>query len=338
MSPALLRACQRHSRLPASSPRPVPRSPVVALYFRTLLHRTPLYDAEVFPRTIVVYAGTLAAPDGAARAPLASGGSGAGPLGPYTVTDVDPATARATVLAVGRTSLASVSRAVATAAAQLQALGGYRHVPGGSHIANIAEARKDGILHWYLRDGHVYAAPSEAHPDLLPLQADVVASAQAGAGPVLVLGALNGEVAGAAASKGRLLAAHHAVWEAAGGAVASQWAGLSVAEAVAGPAVTLPRGSLVSQGRATVPLPLAPSRTAPAPSALLLVDPSVKAGPLAAADLATRLAATGGLGSGLATPKLTAALAARIEAAGAGLRIEAVPTTADAIRALGLTA
>lgn len=315
----------------------LPCRPLVALHFRALLLRTPLYDAEVFPRTLTVYVGTLAAEEGAARAPL---GDAPGRAGPYTVTDVDPATAKATVLAVGRASLAAISRAVAAAATQLQALGGYRHVPGGDSVPTLSQARRDGLLHWYQRDGHVYAAPGEAHPDLLPLQADVVTAAAGGAGgPTLVLGAINGEVAAAAAAKGRLWSAHHAVWEAGGKGVAAQWAGLCVPEGTAGvSADSLPRGTLVTGGRVSAPLPLTPSRAAAEPAALLLVDTlaGAKAGPLGADALVARLAAAGSLGAGAATPKLSEALKARIAAAGPGLRVEAVTSIADAVRALGL--
>ena len=308
-----------------------PHSPLVALHFRSMLHRIPLYDAEVFPRTLTLYAGTLAAADGAARLPL---GGATGPAGPYTVTDVDPSTAKATVLAVGGASLSAISLAVSAAAAQLQALGGYRHVPGGDSNPNLREARADGLLHWYLRDGHVYAAATEPHPDLLPLQADVVLAAEAAKGPVLVLGARNGEVAAAAAAKGRLWSAHHAVWES--GGIASQWAGLCVPESAAGAVAALPRGSLVTQGRATAPLPPARSHTVPAPSSIILVDAAGSKGPLKPEELSARLQASGGLGAGKATPKLAESLAARIAAAGSGLRIEAVATAADAVRALGL--
>lgn len=334
--------CVGSDRLSELRVRVVTDSPVVALHFRSLLHRTPLYDAEAFPRTLTVLVGTLAAPDGAARKPL-PGASSSSPAGPFTVVDVDPATAKAMVLAVGDVSLASLSLAVATAAGRLQALGGYRHVPGGDSNPNIKEARADGVLHWYLRDGHVYASPTEPHPELLPLQADVVVGSGGGAPVSLVLGNANGTVAAAAEAAGRLFSAHHAVWGPSG--LASFWAGMCVPKKQQSEGAGLPRGALVAQGRVTQPLAAAasaPGGRIGAPQRAVLIDASaVKAGSGAAGsaltseELVSRLTAQGAFAaSGAAAPKLSATLRARLDAA--GTQAVAVASAEQAAEVLGL--
>jgi hypothetical protein len=321
--------------------------PVVALHFRSLLHRTPLYDAEAFPRTLTVLVGTLADPEGAARRPL-PGSSTAAP--PYTLVDVDAASAKATVLGVGNVSLAYLSAALSTAASQLQALGGYRHVPGGDSNPNIQEARADGILHWYLRDGHVYASPTDPHPEILSLQADVVVT---GTATTLVLGNRDGAVATAAAAKGRLFAAHRAVWGP--GGLASFWAGMCVPhppqKATLSP-LAFVRGALVTQGRVTLPVAAAASAAGgllPAPQKVIFIDAAgaaAKAGgdgsnssssvgrPLTSDELVARLVTLGGLGAGAAVPRLSALLKARLDAT--HTQVVTVARPEQAIEALGL--
>jgi hypothetical protein len=119
--------------------RVVSDSPVASLYFRSLLHKIPLYSPQAFPRTITVYVASLAGPDiGAAR----------GMASPYTVVDVDPATARGTVLIAGAVPLSAMRDALASAASTLQIAGGYRHRLGGSHVPAIAEAQSEGYAAW----------------------------------------------------------------------------------------------------------------------------------------------------------------------------------------------
>ena len=306
--------------------RLVTDSPIVALYFRSLLQATPLYSPQAFPRTLTVYAATAAG---------AGISAAAGMSAPFTVVDCDPATARATVLTAGPVPLAGLREAVAAAAGSLQSLGGYRHVPGGSHVPIIAEARKEGVSHWYFADGHYYAPAGEAHPDLLPLRcADVVlegSSAGSGSGGssgsssssgslALVLGASAGGVAGAAAAAGRLCAAHDAVWEA--GGLAAQWAGLTAPAAAKLQAV---RGALSAQGGLTVPLQ-GSARLLPAPGRILVVAPAGSAASASPAELigaACRLSAK-------QAEKLQARLAAFKG------RVEVLDSEAAALKALGL--
>lgn len=295
--------------------RVVTDSPVVALYFRNMLHRTPLYAPEAFPRTITVYAATLASDAIAA----------ARGVGPYTVVDVDPRTSRGTVVAAGPVSFAALRDAVACAAAQLQVAGGYRHVPGGSHNSAIAAARADGVLGWYMRDGHYYAPAAEAHPELVPVRGDLVAEAD-GKGFALVVGAGSGAVAGPAAAKSRLYAGHDVVLTPTG--VASTWAGVSVPAAVqaaAANALPLTAGAVVAQAAAT--LPLSGPKEARAPSRIVVVGGG--AGAIAAGDVAARVKAATGM-TDKAAAKLTARLAANaVPAVGAA-------NDAEALKLLGL--
>jgi len=288
--------------------RVVTDSPAVALFFRDILPRTPLYAAEAFPRTLTVLAATLAAPEGVAAA--------RGKSGPFTVLDVDPLQARGTVLAVGACAPEAIADAVAAAAGQLMALGGYRHVPGGAQNASIAAAREDGSLAWYLRDGHTYADKSAPHPDLLALRnADAVFEAGAAGGVALVLGAPAGVVAGTAAAAGRLFAAHSVVWGAAG--LSAMWSGLSVPAALQqqhAKALPLVRGSLVAGGRVMLPLAGA-ARAAPSPTRVIVVG---------APDARTA--------SGL-TDKQAEKLASRMAA---GAQVMKVADAAEAMKLLGL--
>jgi hypothetical protein len=252
--------------------RVISDSPLLSLALRSLLHTTPLYDPEVFPRTITVYAATQGSSEK-----------------PYTAVDVDTAGAKAVVLSVGNVSLADLTKAIATAAATLQHAGGYRHVPGGSQNPNIREARAgmlqscthtphssnsmydihaDGILDWYVRDGHYYAPASEAPVDLLSLSdATVVTS---GGTTALVLGS-TGAVAAAAAAKGRLFASQGAVWHSAG--LSALWAGLSVPTSVfeANKAAFASASGYVN-AFGSVTIPLKASRTVVSPSKIILVN------------------------------------------------------------------
>ena len=296
--------------------RVVSDSAAAALFFRSLLQRTPLYAPEAFPRTLTVLVATLAAPAGVAAA--------RGKAGPFTVVDVDPLAARGTVLAVGAAPLSAVAEAVATAAAQLMTLGGYRHVPGGAQNAALAAARADGVLDWYLRDGHVYADKAAPHPDLLalPRGADVVREREGG-GVALVVGAAPGLVAAPAAAAGRLFSAGGAVWHASG-ALSALWAGLSApAPLQAQLAAKLPlvRGSLVAEGMATLPLAGA-ARAAPAPGRVIVV------GGGGGGDAAAAIKAACGL-----TDRQAEKLAARLKASGA---VSAVADAKAALAALGL--
>jgi hypothetical protein len=296
------------SRLAEVRVRVITDSPVVALYVRTLLHRTPLYNPQAFPRTVTVYAATLAGPGVAA----AEG------TGPYTVVDVDPATKAGTVLAVGNVALASIAESIAAAAGQLALTGGYRSVPGGNKHPGIAAARADGVLSWYMRDGHYYAPAGDAHPDLLPLAGDVIAEAD-GKGYAAVLGAAgSGGVAGAAAAKGRLYAAHNFVWTAEQG-VASTWAGVTL-PAAAAKGAAVGKGALVAQGGVTAAL--TGPRAVPHPTRVIVVGGS-------GADAAAKAKSAAGLSDAQAEK-----LAARLAASKA--QVVTVATAADALKALGL--
>ena len=129
-------ACVGGARESEVRVRVVTDSAAAALFFRSALQRTPLYAPEAFPRTLTVLVATLAAPEGVAAA--------RGKPGPFTVVDVDPLTARGTVLAVGAAPLGgtedSVAAAVAAAAGQLMTLGGYRHVGGGAQNAALVKS------------------------------------------------------------------------------------------------------------------------------------------------------------------------------------------------------
>jgi hypothetical protein len=291
--------------------RIVTDSPIVALYFRSLLHRTPLYNPQAFPRTLTLYAATLA---------REGSGAGRGMTAPFTAVDCDPLKQRGHVLCVGPASLASLASALATAAGALQAgSGGYRSIPGGAHNPGLVEARAAGVLPWYMRDGHVYAAQGAPHPALVPLRGALVAAA-GGGGTALVVGAAGAALEGAAARAGRLLAAHNCVWEAEGvGACAALWGGASLPTGAVKPV----RGALVAQGTVTVPL-CAPSRACSAPGRVLLVGGSSSAAQAGGGALEA-LAACAGLSA-----------ASKERLAGLKPSIELVGSAEEAIKALGL--
>lgn len=210
--------------------RVVSDSPAIALAFRSLLHRIPLYAPEVFPRTLTVYVSSLY--EGCP---------------PTVVVDVDPTTAKATVLAAGGAALGDIQAAVASAAGRLMAQGGYRHVPGGDQNANLREARADGVLSWYAHDGHWYASAAEAHPDLLLVPGATVVVG--GAGATMVVGA-SSAFAGKALAAGQLYAAGGAVVMG-DGSVSGVFSGATVP---AMPAEAAPRGAVTGAGATTLPL------------------------------------------------------------------------------------
>ena len=306
--------------------------PATALGMRSLLHRTPLYDPEVFPRTLTVYVATaVVGAIEAGRLSSAQAGTPPGapapspdaPVAPYTVVDVDPVTARGTVLAAGDVDMASLKAAISRAAAGLMAAGGYRSVPGGDHVPSLAGARADGVLDWYLKDGHVVAAPNAPHPDLLLLAgADVVLPVDGGA-PTVVVGG-TGALAGAAAAAGRLYAAGGAVWHPS--ALTSLWAGVSTPSALTGGSapLPLPRGALVAHGRAH--LPLSGPKGVPAPARVVVI--AAGGGDVATPSAAARVVAGVAGVAGKGVDKLTARLA--------GVEVKVVGTEAEAVALLGL--
>lgn len=311
--------------------RVITDSPAVALFARSaLLQRIPLYAPEVFPRTITLYAASLASPHIEAGRVAATGA----PAPPYTLVDVDPAAARACVAAVGAVSFAALRSALGLAASQLMTSGGYRSVPGGeAQNPNLAEARSDGILSWYARDGHWYAPPGTPHPDLLALPgADVIAATAGSAAPALVLGSHGGAVASAAAAAGRLYAAHGAVWTGSG-TVTSLWGGatLPAGSAGAGKLASAAGGRGVVTAQGGVSAPLAGARALKAPGAVLVIDPSASsaaaAGSVSGADAVARVRAVAPL-----SDKQAEKLAARLT----GVAVTVVKTEAEALQALQL--
>jgi len=176
------------------------------------------------------------------------------------------------------------------------------------------------MLDWYLHDGHYYAPAGEPHPDLLPLQADIVTGSSSGA-PTIVIGDVTGAVAAAAATAGRLGGAHSAVWHASEG-VTAQWAGLlAPASSALGSAVdALPRGAVSAYGAVAVPLSALPRRLAHPGRVIVVGGKGTDAAALAAAA-ALR-------------PKASEKLAARLAAAKP--EVVAVATAAEAIKAAGL--
>jgi len=283
--------------------RVITDSPIVALYLRALLQRTPLYNPQVFPRTITVFASTLAREGTAA---------GRGMTSPFTVVDADLVRSRAIVAAVGPFSLASLSNAIAAAAGALSGgPGGYRTTPFDAHPA-LGEARADGSLPFYLRDGHVYAPPGEAHPVLLPLRGSVITGGASGA--TVVLGGGSGLVEGAAMSAGRLYAWGGCSVESHG--VAGLFAGASIPSNLAGKPL---KGSLIAQGCTTVPL-CNPARLAGNLGKVLVLGGGVGGSE----------ALVGFVEGSISKDRLSAALS-NIKAG-----VEIVATEADALKVLGL--
>lgn len=251
--------------------RVITDSPLVALFLRALLHTTPLYNPQVFPRTLTLYASTLTREG--------SGAAGRGMSAPFTVVDADTGRGKGTIVACGPVALASLASALATAGGALGAGAAgspqsYRNTPFVPHPA-LGEARAAGVLPWYLRDGHWYAGGGEAHPTLLPLRGAAVVMGGAssgggggGGGSVVVLGnGGSGALEGGALKAGRLFAAGGAIIEGGGmggvgggGPQASgTFSGLALPSPMAG---TPMKGALIAQGATTVPL-CTPSRLAP---------------------------------------------------------------------------
>jgi hypothetical protein len=248
--------------------RVVTDSPAHALAYKTLLHKIPLYAPEAFPRTITVYVATLAQ----------------GEQQPYVVVDIE--SNRATVLAVGHASVTAVKDAVSFAAARLMTAGGYRHVAGGDlNSPNLAEARADGVLDWYLRDGHHYAAATDPHPDILALPHAVVVSGQDGKGASLVLSSSAkdlGEVSALAAKAGRL-ASSGAVWHASEG-LSSMWAGHVTGQTAAESFATAQAGVSFNGGESVVSVPSSSAlRSSGHPTQVYLLGGSTDAASLAKA-------------------------------------------------------
>lgn len=202
-----------------------------ALYMRNLLVRTPLYHPEAFPRPIVVY--------------LASNGEAA-----FIGSDVDTETAKATVVASGKVSAASVREEIAHVAGLLMDAGGYRSQRGGG--ARVDAARKDGNIEWYMEDRYYVAPEGESHPDLLRLRASASVSGDKVS--------LTVDGAGAADQ----FAAHDVVWTSSG--LVRMWDGVSVG---ASHGDDLPAGAITFQGATTHPL-AAPGGVAPHPSEIIV--------------------------------------------------------------------
>lgn len=254
-------------------------SPVLALAARSFLRKIPLYSAEAFPRTLVVYAGTLAAPDSTAMK---------GIEGPYTVVDVDPTVSRGVVMSVGNVSIEDIKEAIATAAGELQVIGGYRHVPGGFHVAGIAEARRDGVESWYFTDRHYYASPEEPHPTLVTLKNTVAVTDNDK--NVLVVGASN-KLSAKAVRADRLYAAEAVTWTPTG--VDAFFGGASFPSSIVKGEEALPlvRGALLVQGN--VELPLSGAKSVSHPSQVFVVGG--KTGKLEGEEAVAAIVAAAGL-------------------------------------------
>jgi hypothetical protein len=303
------------SRLTEVRVRVITDSPVVALYFRNLLHRTPLYSPEIFPRTLTVYAATLATPDSTAAR---------GTKNPFTVVDVDPQSSRGVVLSVGNVNLSSIADALNTAASQLVTLGGYRSVGGGNHNVNIAKARAENVLHWHVRDGHYYAPTSEAHPDILPIKGDVVMNSSNT--PSLVIG---GSVAAPAVVKNKLYTSNGTLWSSTLG-LTSTWSGVTLPNNVVkenSKVLSLVRGALTSQGTTVLPL-TNQAKTVGQPSSIVVINGS-KTGSISTADAPALIKSVAGL-----TDKQVEKLTSRLS--GGKITVTGVPNVAEAAKTLGL--
>ena len=298
--------------------RVVTDSSIVALALRSLLHRTPLYSPEAFPASLTVY--------------HTRGSSGVN--APVTSVDVDARAGTAIVLAEGAVTLAALRNAVAAAAGSLYAAGAPRSVPASiARSPNLAAARADGVLGWYVRDGHVYAPPGAVAADALALCGDIVLPAQGEDSPttLIVGGAAGGAVAAAAARAGRLLAAHHAVWlrSPPGSAkpwtaLSSLWAGASLPEQAAG-GTPPPRGAVIMDGSVTAPLAGAAAsiRATRGPIRVVVIGRDAVMGVSAAM-----------VGPASTSDGLAARVAQRLD----GAHVDTVADEAAAVRLLGLAA
>lgn len=166
-----------------------------ALFFRNMLSRVPLKDAQTFPRPLTVYIATNH-DDGA-----------------YSVSDFDPETGRGVVAVSGSPGFEPVLRQIEHVAAQMFDHGGYQGQRGGGHRLQLA--REDGSLEF--DDSH-YIADSGAE-DLLFLRGSA-SLADDGSTTIHV---------GDEPPAGALHAAHACVWNAAG--VAQFWGGANLQSA-----------------------------------------------------------------------------------------------------------
>lgn len=241
--------------------------------------------------------------------------------------DVDPATARATVLLRGPVSASAFANAIAVAGGALSIAGGYRHVPGGAHDPNLSEARSDGVLDWYLRDGHFYARADEPQPEtalLAPGAATVL-------GRTLVIGrdVLAAAVSSGALAGGKVQSGAGAVWHPTEG-VSAPFAGLLMPAAAASgaAAAALPAGSVIYGGEAVVPWAAAAARSFGAPSRVVVVGerPAGGASPVDAAIAAVAKAS----GWANANEKADARLRARLSAPGVAIEFAPSPAAAAA--------
>lgn len=236
-----------------------------ALFFRNMLSRVPLKDAQTFPRPLTVYIATNH-DDGA-----------------YSVSDFDPETGRGVVAVSGSPGFEPVLRQIEHVAAQMFDHGGYQGQRGGGHRLQLA--REDGSLEF--DDSH-YIADSGAE-DLLFLRGSA-SLADDGSTTIHV---------GDEPPAGALHAAHACVWNAAG--VAQFWGGANLQSAPGASPSLLPsvrvvqatltsgccvtdaaRGAIACTGRTAVPVESA--LTAPHPSTI-----AVSGGAKDAAELASKL-------------------------------------------------
>lgn len=212
--------------------RVVTDSPDVALFVANMLHSTPLYNAETFPRNIVVVANTQWAQ-----------------AEPVVASDVNleaEGSVKCTVVAAGPVPFQAIARHIAHCGAQLASASGWTNQPGGG--APALAAVETGTRELYVEDRH-WRPASGAAPGAVHLPATALAGAKGGISLVFGSG-VDVPAAAHADKKVTLVAAHHSVWSA--GGVSRAWAGLSVPEAAVGGAEALPRGAICAGGLATL--------------------------------------------------------------------------------------
>ncbi len=219
----------------------------------TLQHTTPLYNAESFPRNILVVANT--AWDAAE---------------PVVASDINPdseTSVKATVVAAGPVTLEALWKAMGHCAAQLAHIPGWQGVIGGGGPAHNAE--EAGVRSLFVPDKH-WRPSGKGAPDAVHLTATAVAGPKGGVALIVTpdAAAAAAAVAGsqapattAAASAGgkkggkgkkaaaapaasdvSLVAAHQVVWVPTG--IAPAFAGAAVDAAAVGGADALPRGAV----------------------------------------------------------------------------------------------
>lgn len=195
-------------------------------------HSTPLYNAETFPRNIVVVANTQWAQ-----------------AEPVVASDVNleaEGSVKCTVVAAGPVPFQAIARHIAHCGAQLASASGWTNQPGGG--APALAAVETGTRELYVEDRH-WRPASGAAPGAVHLPATALAGAKGGISLVFGSG-VDVPAAAHADKKVTLVAAHHSVWSASG--VSRAWAGLSVPEAAVGGAEALPRGAICAGGLATL--------------------------------------------------------------------------------------